>query len=833
MAIERNINSDDLPAGEALIQFDEEQQAPDISIEIDEEGGATVDIGTDEDSDVPFDSNLAEVIDPSVLQGISSDLLSMFQADQSSRKDWEEQYGKGLKLLGFNMEERTKPFKGACGVAHPLLTESIVQFQSQALKELLPAEGPVRTQVLGKETREKLMQADRVRDFMNYQITSVMEEYTPEFDQLLFYVGYGGSAFKKVYYDENRGRMVSALVLPDNLYIPYNGSSVMSECQRATHRVFMSPNDYRKAVVRGQYLDTAMATPMNEVSQSTIKKEVDRTTGIQANTNDEELSLLEFSVDWDIEGFEHMDDDGEPTGIALPYIITVDETTGDVIGVRRNWKEGDRLFKRKQYYVHYLLVQGPGAYGLGFLHLVGGLSKTATSALQQLIDSGTLANLPAGFKAKGARIMNDDVPLSPGEWRDMDVGGADLQASILPLPYKEPSQTLFALLGASVDAGRRLASITDMQVGDSNQNAAVGTTIALLEKGSAVMSSIHKRLHYSQKLEFQLLAKGFSEYLPPEYPYDVPGESRKIKAKDFDDRIDVLPVSDPNIFSVAQRITMAQTQLQLAQSAPQMHNMYESYRRMYEAIGVRDIDQILNSQNIDKPKDPVSENSQALDGSPLKAFAGQQHDAHIMAHLMFGLSPMMQGMPNVAVNIQKHIFEHIKLKAEEDVEAELFKQYGTDPENLVSALQREAMVAVKTAQYFQEVKKQQEQLAGPQTDPLVELKKQELQQGATRDQAKDQNDKASLQLKQQSEQADQQEGQARLALQKQAQDQKAMMDAIKLQQENQKHSSQLSHDGYKHDTQLRQQGIQHAADLYQSLKTQEQAQQTPSNSNKE
>jgi len=386
-----------------------------------------------------------------------------------------------------------------------------------------------------------------------------------------------------------------------------------------------------------------------------------------------------------------------------------------------------------------------------------------------LLDAGTLVNLPAGFKAKGARIMNDDVPIQPGEWRDMDAGGMELQSSLLPLPYKEPSQTLMALLGFCVTAGQRMASITDMQVGDSNQNAAVGTTIALLEKGSSVMSAIHKRLHYSQKLEFQLLAKGFADFLPDEYPYDVPGESRVIKRKDFDDRIDVLPVSDPNIFSVAQRITMAQTQLQLAQSAPQMHNMYEAYRRMYEAIGVRDIDQILNTQNVDKPKDPASENAQALDGSPLKAFAGQQHDAHIMTHILFGMSPLMQGMPNVAVSLQKHIFDHIRLKAEEDVEAELFKQYGTDPERMVSALQREAMIAVKVAQGFQEVKKLGEELsgAGNQEDPLIALKKQELEQSAKRDEAKIGIDQAKLQLDQQQEQADQQESQAKLMLQTQ------------------------------------------------------------------
>ena len=771
MPIEKN---NDLPAGNMDVEVEDviTEDLPDIEIVFDEEGGVEVTLG-DEDEEVPFDANLAEVLDSSVLEQISSELMPLFEADQGSRKDWEEQYGKGLKLLGFTFDERTRPFKGAAATTHPLLTEAIVQFQSQALKELMPADGPVRTRVLGKETREKLMQADRVRDFMNYQITSVMEEYTPDFDQLLFYVGYGGSAFKKVYYDEDRDRMVSKLILPDNLYIPYNGSSVMSECPRITHVVPMSVNDYRKAVLRGQYLDTAEERSTADAGNNIIQKETDRVTKITPNADDEEMELLEFQIDYDLQGFEHTDKDNEPTGLRLPYIITIDRTSGSTVGVRRNWNESDKLFRRKQYYVHYMLVQGLGAYGLGFLHLVGGLSQAATSALRQLLDAGTLVNLPAGFKAKGARIMNDDVPLQPGEFRDIDAGGVELTQTLMPLPYKEPSQTLFALLGFCADAGRRLASVTDMQVGDSNQNAAVGTTIALLEKGGQVMSAIHKRLHYSQRIEFNLLAKGFGEYLPDEYPYDVPGETRSIKRLDFDDRIDVLPVSDPNIFSVAQRITMAQTQLQLAQSNPQMHNMYEAYRRMYQAIGVRDIDGILNTQNVDKPKDPVSENSQALDGSPLKAFAGQQHDAHIMNHILFGLSPMMGTMPQVAITIQKHIFDHIRLKAEETTEAELFAQYGTDPGSMVSALQREAMIAIKTAEYFQETKKLQTDLQGPPPeDPLVKVKEQEIQARAANDQAKDGNEKAKIQLENQKMQSDVALEQAKLAIDAQKQQQR-------------------------------------------------------------
>lgn len=786
MPIEKATVAEDLPEGEVVeIEMAGEGEPPEIEIEIDPEGGATISIGEEDDSEVPYDANLAEVLPEDVLSMISVDLMALFEADKSSREDWEQQYSKGLELLGFSMEERTKPFKGACGVYHPLLSESIVQFQSQALKELMPAGGPVRTQVLGKETREKQMQADRVRDFMNYQITTVMEEYTPDFDQLLFYVGYGGSAFKKVYYDENKGRMVSTLVLPDDLYIPYHGSSVMAQCERITNRIYMSSNAYRKAVVAGRYLD--VAEEQEDSSSTQIQDSVNKVTGVSPAGEETDIMLLEFQVDYDLPGFEDVDEDGEPTGIKLPYIITIDEASGNVVGVRRNWKESDDRKERVQYYVHYLLVQGPGAYGLGFLQLIGGLSKTASSALRQLVDSGTLSNLPAGFKAKGARIMNDDQALQPGEWRDMDAGGADLQASILPLPYKEPSQTLFALLGFCVDAGRRMASITDMQVGDSNQNAAVGTTIALLEKGSSVMSAIHKRLHYSQKLEFQLLARGFADYLPDNYPYDVPGESRAIKSLDFDDRVDILPVSDPNIFSVSQRITMAQTQLQLAQSAPQMHNMYEAYRRMYEAIGVRDVDAILNSQDVDTPKDPASENAQSLDGTPLKAYAGQQHDAHIRTHLLFALSPMVAQMPNVASNLLKHLLDHVRLKAEEDVEAELFKEYGTDPEEMVSALQREAMVALKVAQYYEEMKKLQDSLSGKdkqKPDPIVELKKQELAQRAQKDQTQAQIDQARIQLDAQREQNDVKNDQAKLALQQAIADQRAELSLMQMENRN-------------------------------------------------
>jgi hypothetical protein len=771
MAIDKAVNQ----APETSITVDTEGM-PEIEIILEEDGSAVVEIGEDEAEEVGFYANLAEVIDQDDLSRISIDLMAMFDADKASRGDWEQVYAKGLELLGLKLEERTKPFRGAAGAVHPMLTEAIVQFQAQAMKELMPPDGPVRTRVMGKETVDKIMQAARVQDYMNYELTTVMEEYTPEMDQALFYLGYGGSVFKKVYFDAQLGRMVSKLCLADDVYIPYNGSSVMSQCPRITHRIPMNSNEFKKRVVAGEYLDLGILPETTSSNSSEIQDSVDRQTGLNPSDQAEEVFLLEFQVDYDIAGFEDLDEEGNPTGIKLPYVITLDETSGEVVGVRRNWKEGDELKRRNNYFVHYVLIEGLGAYGLGFVHLIGGLSKTATAALRQLLDAGTFANLPAGFKARGARIADSDTPIQPGEFRDMDAGGAELSASLLPLPYKEPSQTLFELLGFTVDAGKRLASIADMQVGDGNQNAAVGTTIALLERGSMVMSAIHKRLHYAQKLEFQLLAKGFGEYLPDEYPYDVPGASRKIKKADFNDMVSVLPVADPNIFSTAQRITLAQTQLQLAQSAPQMHNMYEAYYRVYSSLNVRDIDGILRPQSSQMPKDPATENADVLDTMELKAFAGQQHDAHIEAHLRMGTSPLLQANPMSAAILQKHVLQHVRIKAEEDVEAELFKAYGTDPDRMVSALQKEGMIALKVAQSMADLKLMQDQIlnAGEQaSDPIVELKKQELDQRAKADQMDAMAKDKKLELDQAKLQQDAQTDQARIQSQEGIADQRA------------------------------------------------------------
>ncbi len=765
MAIEKALNQ--LPMLEVVIGGGIPKPESDIEIIIEEDGGAIVEMGEQDAEEVDFYANLAEVIDPDDLVKVGLEVSALFEADKGSRSDWESMYAKGLDLLGFRMEERTKPFRGAAGATHPMLTEAIIQFQAQAFKELMPAGGPVRSQIMGKETVEKFQQAGRVQDFMNYQITTVMEEYTPEFDQQLFYTGYGGSTFKKVYYDYQLGRMVSKLCLADDVYIPYNGSSVVSQCPRLTHRIAMDSNEYKKRAVAGEYLDVVADTYATPTDPSQIQAAVDKVTGIQPTTDVGEVFLLEQLVDLDIPGFEDTDEDGKPTGVKLPYVVTLVEDSLKVVGIRRNWKENDEKRLRRNYYVHYVLVEGPGAYGLGFVHLIGGLGKAATSALRQLIDAGTLANLPAGFKAKGARIADDSDPIQPGEWRDIDAGGAELSASLLPLPYKEPSQVLFALMGFLVDSGKRLSSTADMQVGDGNQYAQVGTTLALLERGSMVMSSIHKRLHYAQTLEFRLLFEGFGQYMPDEYPYEVPGASRKIKKADFNTMVSVQPVADPNIFSSAQRIQIAQMQLQLAQSAPNMHNMYEAYYRMYAALNIRDIDGVLLPQNTNSPRDPASENSDVLNGMKLKAFAGQQHDAHIATHLMMGLSPILHANPLAATELQKHILEHMRLKAEEDVEVDLFKAYGNDPDGMVSAIQKEGMVAIKIAVYMQEVRTMQETMAGGNEgpDPLVKLKEAEIQQRAQNDQAKIVIDQQRLALDQQKQQENTQINRQKLQLQ--------------------------------------------------------------------
>ena len=671
------------------------------------------------------DANLAEVLDDGVLSDISGDLIGLYKEDRSGRQEWEDAYKNGLDLLGVKYQEREEPFRGASGVTHPVIAEAITQFQAQAYKELLPSSGPVRTQVMGSATPEVEAQAQRIQEFMNYQITHVMEEYDPEMDRLLFYLPLAGSAFKKIYYDEILGRAVSRFVPADDLIVPYNATDLAS-ASRVVHVIRMSSNDVRKFQAGGFYREIELQ-PYETADE--VRNKERELSGIQKTTDDEDCTLLEIHTELDLPGFEHVSPlDDEQTGIKLPYIVTIDEGSSKVLSIRRNWKEGDDLFRKIQYFAHYKFLPGLGFYGFGLLHMIGGLGRSATSILRQLIDAGTLANLPAGFKARGIRIRDADEPLSPGEFRDIDVPGGALKDSILPLPYKEPSQTLMALLGFVVDAGRRFAAIADLQIGDGNQNAAVGTTVALLERGSKVMSAIHKRLYYAQKQEFRMLAKVFAESLPAVYPYSVWGADATVKQTDFDERVDVIPVSDPNIFSMSQRLALAQTQLQLAQSNPQMHNLYEAYRRIYEAIGVQNIESLLPAPQPPQPIDPAIENARSIIQETLQAFPTQDHDAHMTAHILFMKTPIPASTPPIFALLQAHLCEHIAYKARGVAMAEMqymaqeAAQTGQEP----PPMDVEAKVAQYIAQYTDEVMASLMPPPEGEVDPLVQLRSKEL-----------------------------------------------------------------------------------------------------------
>ena len=750
------LDEDDLSA-ELELEIPDSRETPlmlegeeEIEIVTEDDGSVLVDFDPTEDKeDMGFGENLAENMDDRELGAISSELMGEFDANKASRQEWEDAYTDGLELLGFNYEERTEPFRGASGVTHPLLAEAATQFQAQAFNELLPSSGPVRTAIMGDETREKQEQASRVRNFMNYYITTVMEDYTPDMDQMLFYLPLAGSTFKKVYYDEVLGRAVSKFVPAEQLVVPYETSD-LETCSNIAHVIRMNLNDLRKQQLAGIYRDIPIIPQQGDSDE--VQGELNRITGFEPGNVDYDCTLLEFHADLDLDGFEDVDEDGEPTGIKVPYIVTVSQDNGQVLSIRRNYREDDELKRKIQYFVHYKFLPGFGFYGLGLIHTIGGLSRTATAALRQLIDAGTLSNLPAGFKARGLRIRDDDDPLQPGEFRDVDAPGGAIRDSLMPLPFKGPDQTLFNLLGFVVQAGQRFATITDMKVGDGNQNAAVGTTLAMLEQGTRVMSAVHKRLHYAMRMEFKILSRVMSEFLPQEYPYSVENGDQAIMASDFDDRVDVVPVSNPNTFSQAQRIALAQTKMQLAGAAPELHNMHEVYRDMYEAIGVTDVDRLMKKVPDEEPvpTDPASENINAMDMIELNAFQGQDHQAHIMAHLVFASSPMIGGMPPVAMSIQKHVMEHVRLQAEEQAMAQM-AQAGPVPAEQ-QEMQMQAMIAQGIAAGMQQLKQLSAQVSGQGPDPLVKLKEQELQIRAQGQQADAQIDQAKLQLDAQNQQ---------------------------------------------------------------------------------
>ena len=705
--------------------------------------------------------NLAELLPEEILMPLGSELFANYSDYKSSRKDWEQAYTKGLDLLGFKYEQKSEPFQGASGATHPVLAEAVTQFQSLAYKELLPAQGPVRTQTVGAPSPQKTSQAERVKEFMNYQLMDQMPEYETEFDQMLFYLPLSGSAFKKVYYDELLGRAVSKFVPADDLIVPYSATS-LDDAESIIHRIKTSGNDLRKQQVSGFYRDIDL-TPGYENESDVDKKEHELEGMQQSGKQEDVFTLLECHVNLDIEGFEDRGPDGEITGIKLPYIVTIEENSRQILSIRRNYEIGDNKKKKISYFVHFKFLPGLGFYGFGLIHMIGGLSRTATSALRSLLDAGTLSNLPAGFKQRGIRIRDDAQSIQPGEFRDVDAPGGNIRDAFMTLPFKEPSATLLQLMGVVVQAGQRFASIADMQVGEGNQQAAVGTTVALLERGSRTMSAIHKRLYVSLKNEFKLLSRVFKLYLPQEYPYDVVGGQRVIKQADFDDKIDILPVADPNIFSQTQRISLAQTELQLAQSNPQIHNLYAAYRNMYEALGVKNIDLILKKPPQPMPKDPSLEHIDALSSIPFQAFKGQDHRAHITAHINFMSTNIAKNNPVIGATLQKNIFEHISLMALEQVEMEFVKEItqlqamqqnpqamqNPQMQQMVMQLNMkiESRKAVLVAEMMDEFLQEEKKINGDfGNDPIAKLKARELDIRAAENNRRKEQDEERINL---------------------------------------------------------------------------------------
>src|SRR6056300_418038 len=706
--------------------------------------------------------NLAELLPEEILGPLGSELNQNYMDYKESRKEWEHTYITGLDLLGFKYEDKTEPFSGAAGATHPVLAEAVTQFQALAYKELLPADGPIRTQIMGQPTPEKEEQSNRVKDFMNWQLMDQMKEYEPEFDQLLFYLPLTGSAFKKVYYDEILGRAVSKFVHAVDLVVPYSATS-LEDASAVVHVIKTTQNDLRKQQVSGFYRDVDLGDPAD--IESDVDKKERELEGISKTNNEDVYTILEFHVDLDLEGFEDRDDEGNMTGIKLPYIVTLEEGSREILSIRRNYEINDPLKKKISYFVHFKFLPGLGFYGFGLIHMIGGLSRTATAALRSLLDAGTLSNLPAGFKMRGIRIRDDAQSITPGEFRDVDAPGGNIKDAFMALPFKEPSQTLLQLMGVVVDAGQRFASIADMQVGDGNQQAAVGTTVALLERGSRTMSAIHKRIYVSLKNEFKLLARVFKTYLPQEYPYDVVGGARTIKQQDFDDRVDILPIADPNIFSQTQRISLAQTELQLATSNPGIHNQYQVYRNMYEALGVKDIDKILIRPQHPQPKDHALEHIDALAGKPFQAFPGQDHRAHMTAHLNFMATNMARNNPAIMGALEKNIFEHISLMAQEQVEVE-FKNEMQQLQQMQQMMQQnqqmaqqmqmqvrmltekiESRKAVLIAEMMEEFMKEEKEITSQfDNDPIAKLRARELDLRAQENYRKEQEAKERINL---------------------------------------------------------------------------------------
>ena len=760
MAIERQV-PDPAQTAEPVVDLTTERSNDDIDEEIIDilEGMGEEGVQYQEDGSVVlgepemempslgFGENLAEVVSDSELDKIYIELTAAIENDKSAREDWEKTYTDGLKYLGMKFEEgRSEPFEGASSVIHPLLGESVTQFQAQAYKELLPAQGPVKTQVVGEYNAAVEEQAQRVKEFMNYQITHVMEEYDEELDQMLFYLPLAGSAFKKVYYDETMQRAVSKFVAPEDLIVPYYTTDLES-CPRITHLIKMPENDVKKLQAIGFYKNVNVRAGDDPQNYSSVDTELEKLEGVSPSYDTGEVcNLYEVHCNLDLEGFEDVDENGEPTEVKLPYIVTIDSNSENILSIRRNFNEDDPMKEKIEYFVHFKFLPGLGFYGFGLTHMIGGLSKASTSIVRQLIDAGTLANLPAGFKARGIRIRDEDSPIQPGEFRDVDAPGGSLRDSIQPLPFKEPSGTLLNLLGLLVQSGQRFASIAEINVGEGNSQAPVGTTLALLERSTKVLSAIHKRLHSAQKKEFDLLATIFAKSLPPVYPYAVSGGNMQIKQADFDDRVDVFPVSNPDIFSTSQRIVMAQEMMQLVQSNPQIHGpngTYEAYRRMYAALGVDNIDSLLIPPPDTQPKPVESgfENSTLMAGGMAQAFMQQNHDAHIATHMnLLNMQPVQMNA-QVQANVHAHIMQHLQMKADsiaqQQMPPEALQQYQqlqqqaqqmSPVEAAQITQQANDLLAQFSSPIMSELMQQfsQEVATPPQEDPLVAIRKQEL-----------------------------------------------------------------------------------------------------------
>ena len=686
-----------------------------------------------------FDDNLAEYMGENELQSLAMELLGNYEQDLSSRKDWLDVYVKGLKILGIRYEDRTEPWPGACGVFHPLLMESAVKFQSETIMETFPAAGPVKTKIVGKETPEKRDSSIRVADDMNYQLTEVMKEYRPEHERMLLSLALSGNAFKKVYYDPSLGRQTAVYIPAEDIVVPY-GAANLETAERVTHRMRKTKNELHKLQYAGFYRDVDLGDPVRVMDEVEKQKAEDQ--GFSASMDDR-FQLLEMHVMLDLPGYPDVDDDNHETGLALPYVVTIEKGTGTVLAIRRNWKEDDKLKQKRQHFVHYGYIPGFGFYYFGLIHLIGGHSKAATSLLRQLVDAGTLSNLPGGLKSRGLRIKGDDTPIAPGEWRDVDVPSGAVKDNILPLPYKEPSQVLAMLMDKIVEEGRRFAAVSDLKVSDMSSQAPVGTTLAILERVLKVMSAVQARIYYAMKQEFKLLAGIIRDYTPEEYSYEPEIGNRKAKKADYDD-VDVIPVSDPNAATMSQKVVQYQAVLQLSQTAPQLYNLPYLHRQMIETLGVRNAEKIVPSADDQKPRDPVTENMDALTGKPLKAFIYQDHEAHIAVHMALGQDPKIAQMigqnpmaQQITASLQAHIMEHVAFQYRREIEKQLGaslpplpqddnEEYDLPPEIEVQLAQISAAAAARVLQKDQ-AEAQMQQAMQQMQDPLVQMQMMDLQ----------------------------------------------------------------------------------------------------------